>query len=429
MKRYISLILSIILLSLCFAGCGKEKKTEEKTESVIPLKRAYILAEKGNAYSIGLSAAFQSSFEGMGGSVIMETFPSDTTDFSEYFKNATEKEASVIFAPNSVDISKKILKTANKLKLELPILAGEKIESSDIQKAVKDVDLEVYFPVFFDEADTSSDTANKFIKGLKKFIADDEDNKMLNGGNNTVSELSVLGFDAYNVAIAAIKTAAKEKGEELTSVDIVNALWQIDYKNGITGNISFDNNGDAIKDNGYIKKVLKDKFEFVKKQTFKNYTNKALPPDYGEVDGIKLDTENKVITVGVYEPLTGEYSEYGNKEYLGIKYANSLDNKVKIGSEEYDVKLYVCDNRSDKSAVPEAALDIVNQNALITLGSYGYEFSVLAAKTFADAAMPAIACSCLKASVTEDSKWYFRVCYTDSFEGSIMAKFGWDLLS
>ena len=62
MKRYVSLLLSVILICLCFAGCGKKEITR-----VSPLKRAYILAEKENAYSIGLSAAFQSSFEGMGG--------------------------------------------------------------------------------------------------------------------------------------------------------------------------------------------------------------------------------------------------------------------------------------------------------------------------------------------------------------------------
>ena len=268
------------------------------------------------------------------------------------------------------------------------------------------------------------------MKSMKaeEFISDEE-NRKLTGGDKTVSPLSALGFDAYNVALSAIRAAAKEKGEELTSVDIAKALWNVNYKKGVTGNITFDGNGDAIKDNGYIKKVLKNKFEFVKKQTFKNYTAKSLPPDYGEADGIKLDTESKTITVGVYESLTGEYSVYGNREYMGIKYANSLDNKVKIGSQDYDVKLYVCDNRSDKDGVVETARDIVKANALITLGSYGYEFSVLAADTFEEASIPAIACSCLKASVTEDSKWYFRVCYLDSFEGTIMAQFAWTLAS
>ena len=423
MKRYISLILSVVLICLCFASCGKKEK------KVMQFKRAYILAEKENAYSIKLSAAFQTSFENKGGSVIMDTFTYDTNDFSDYLKNAIEKEANLIFAPNSVDISKKILADADELELRIPILAGENLENSDIQKAVKGTDLKVYFPVFFDESDTSSEVANEFVKGFKRFISGDKENKSLNGGDKTVSPLSALGFDAYNVALSAIKTAAKEKGKELTSVDVANALWQVDYKKGVTGNITFDNNGDAIKNNSYIEKVLKNRFEFVKKQTFKNYTAKAFPPDYGEIEGVKLDAKNKVVTIGVYEPMSGKYSEYGKKEYLGIKYANSLYNKIKIGAQEYDVKLYVCDNRSDKDAVSKTALEVVNHKALIALGSYGYEFSVLAANVFADAAMPAIACSCLKESVTEDSKWYFRVCYTDAFEGNIMAKFGWDLLS
>lgn len=423
MKKFISFILSIVLLCICCVGCGKNQ-----IKRVAPLKRAYILAEKSNAYSLGLSAEFQSSFESKGGSVIMETFPANTKDFTDYFKNAVEKEANVIFAPNSVEVSENILKTAAELKVEIPILAGENFEDADILKALKGAELDVYFPASFDEADTSDEVANKFVKGFKDFLKSDKENKEMNGGDYTIKAVSALGFDAYNIALNAIRTAVKGKSEDITSADVANALWDIEY-NGVTGNTSFDNNGDAIKDNAYIKKIAKNKFKFIKKQTITNYRKKGNAPDYSGADGIKLDTKNKKIIIGVYEPITGKYSKAGMQEYLGIKYANSLDNKVKIGSDEYDVELYLSDNCSDNNQAVTAASDIVKKNALITLGSYGYEMSVLASDTFSASNIPAIAVSCLKASVTENNNWYFRVCYLDSFEGTVMAQFAWTLIS
>lgn len=44
-----------------------------------------------------------------------------------------------------------------------------------------------------------------------------------------------------------------------------NALYEVDYE-GVTGDISFDDNGDAIRDTAYLKQIQNGKFVFLKKQ-------------------------------------------------------------------------------------------------------------------------------------------------------------------
>ena len=138
---------------------------------------------------------------------------------------------------------------------------------------------------------------------------------------------------------------------------------------------------------------------------------------------------NKVVKIGVFEPQTGDNGAGGKQEVLGIKYANSLDNKIDIAGEEYTVELYVSDNGSLEENAVSAASSIVSAGAMISLGSYGSGVSIAAADTFAEAQIPAIGVSCTNASVTDGHDWYFRICFLDPFQGSVMAQFAWDMVA
>ena len=65
------------------------------------------------------------------------------------------------------------------------------------------------------------------------------------------------------VMIEAIKKADSVKPE-----DIKNAISGVTC-DGVTGAISFDENGDAKKDMAYIKTMTDKGFEFIKTQTVK----------------------------------------------------------------------------------------------------------------------------------------------------------------
>ncbi len=418
MKKLLAVLMALCML-FGLVGCGGAGSGDSLV--------AYVIAEKGDTYSLGLANNFKTSFEEQGGKVIMETFPTNTTNFSDYLQKAIDNNASVIFAPNSTTVAANLLKNADDLGIECPILAGDTWESSVILDAVKGTDLEVYCSTFFDENDSSSTAAKDFVSGFKAWLKANPDYYEMNGGNDIVAAVSALGFDAYNVALAAIRAAAAEKGADLTSIDIADALWTLTYENGVTGKIQFDKNGDAIKDSAYIKKADDGKFEFVKVQTIENDAAQATAFDYGDATGIKLDTANKKIVIGVYEPTSGANAAGGKQEVIGITYANSLDNIVKIGDDEYKVELYVSDNGSlDENAVT-AASNIISQGALISLGSYGSGVSIAAADTFESAGIPAIGVSCTNASVTEGNNYYFRTCFLDPFQGFVMAQFANEL--
>ena len=426
MKKFLSIALAALMIISCalvFSSCSSSSGDSDA-------KTAYIIAEKGDTYSLGLSNNFKTAFEAKGGKTVMETFPANTTNFSDYLQKALDINADVIFAPNSTTVAANLLKNANDLGIECPILAGDTWESSVILDAVKGTDLEVYVSTFFDESDSSSPAAADFVSGFKAYLKANQEYYDMNGGNDIVAAVSALGFDAYNLAVKAIRDAADQKGEDLTSIDIANALWAIKYEGGVTGSIVFDKNGDAIKDSAYIKKAASDgsKFEFKKLQTVANDAAQGTPADYSGSTGVKLDTANKKIVIGVYEPTSGNNAAGGKQEVLGIYYANSLDNKITIGGSEYTVELYVSDNGSLEENAATAASKIVSENALVSLGSYGSGVSIAAASTFESAGIPAIGISCTNASVTEGHKFYFRTCFLDPFQGSVMADFAFELI-
>ena len=49
--------------------------------------------------------------------------------------------------------------------------------------------------------------------------------------------------------------------------------------------------------------------------------------------------------------------------------------------------------------------------------------TMAAAPTFQQASIPAIGCSCTNPAVTQNNPYYFRVCFLDPFQGSVMASY------
>ena len=132
------------------------------------------------------------------------------------------------------------------------------------------------------------------------------------------------------------------------------------------------------------------------------------------------------IKIGVFEPASGDNGAGGKQETLGIQYANKMCPTVAIGDKEYNVELAIVDNESDNSKAVTAAQNLVSQNVSIVLGSYGSGVSIAAAEVFADAGMPAIGVTCTNPQVTADCEQYFRICFLDPFQGTVLANYAWD---
>ena len=225
-------------------------------------KTAYVLSQLGDDYTTGLATYFAKAFESMGGTVINEQFTEGTSDYTAYLNNAINGGADVIFCPTSTTVASLLINQAASMNIAMPLLAGDTWESSVILDAAKGTNLTVCMSTFFDENDGNA-IAAEFVQGFKAWLNANADKKTNNGGNDIVAAVSALGYDAYMVAIEAIKAA-----DSIDSVAIAEALPSV-VTNGVTGSISFDEIGDANKDMAYIKKANTETvaFDFVKTQS------------------------------------------------------------------------------------------------------------------------------------------------------------------
>lgn len=135
------------------------------------------------------------------------------------------------------------------------------------------------------------------------------------------------------------------------------------------------------------------------------------------------EEEPKVIKIGVFEPVTGENGGGGFQEVLGIRYANVVYPTVEIDGETYTIELVEVDNKSDKTEAVTAAQRLISEGVVAVIGSYGSGVSIAAGEIFAEANLAAVAASATNPQVTAGNDFYFRVCFLDPFQGTVMANY------
>jgi branched-chain amino acid transport system substrate-binding protein len=225
-------------------------------------KKAYCLAKLGDDYSVGLCNYFMEAFEALGGEVIYETFPEGNSDFTSYITNAKNAGADVFFSPVSTEAAALIIDQAAAQGMEMPILAGDTWDSNVILNAAKGKNVQVYITTFYQEGGNK-----EFDDGFKAWLNSDATALANNGGDTTIAAVSAMGYDAYFVALEALKAAGSTD-----SVKVNEALWNVTYTGGVSGDIAFDSvNGDAIRDTAYVKQANNETgaWEFVAVQKAK----------------------------------------------------------------------------------------------------------------------------------------------------------------
>ncbi|WP_147644791.1 ABC transporter substrate-binding protein [Treponema pectinovorum] len=227
-------------------------------------KKAYALAKLGDDYSVGLCNYFIEAAKKLGIDVVYETFPDGTSDFAAYVANAKNSGADVFFAPSSTEAAALIIEQANTQGLSIPILSSDTWDSNVILASAKNTNLGIYVTTFFVEG-SSDPKVLEFVNGFKNYLNTNSTAKTNNGGDDEISAMSAMGFDAYYTALEALKNAGSTKPEA------VKAALPSTSINGVSGSIAFDKTGDAIRDVAFIKKVdtKTGKWEFVAQQSVK----------------------------------------------------------------------------------------------------------------------------------------------------------------
>ncbi len=125
------------------------------------------------------------------------------------------------------------------------------------------------------------------------------------------------------------------------------------------------------------------------------------------------------IQIGILEPVTGVDSEAAAEEIRGIQLANEAHPTVN-GKQ---ISLVFSDNKSDIDATETAIQTLISKKPLVILGSYGSAYSLAASKYVRKAKIPTITMTNTNPLVTRSNDYYFRVCYVDSYQGDLLARY------
>ena len=227
---------------ICFLDPFQGTVLANYAYNTLGVTNAYTLAMLGSDYDQGLVHYFTEAFQALGGTVTNEDFPEGSANFVSYINNAKAAGAGVIFAPVSTNYAQLIIEAASAQGFEGALLGSDTWDNNMVVESAQGKNVVVDITTFYQEGGNAA-----FDDGIKAWINSNADAKTNNGGNDMISAVTAMGYDAYFVALEAIKAAGSTEPAE-----VLKALPGVSYE-GVSGLIEFDEIGDAKRDAAYIK--------------------------------------------------------------------------------------------------------------------------------------------------------------------------------
>ena len=210
-----------------------------------------LIIESGDDYSAGFGNYFRQEMERLGGKATTLEFQKGEADFSTIMASIKSEGYDGIFAPVSIETAAMIISQARDAGITCPIMAGDTWDDISIAQRTGSKATDIYFSAFFDAADTTNEAGKAFVDGFTKWVAEDATRVENNGGvSGVISSVTPCGYDAYMAAVGAIEAAQSTDG-----ATIRDALATLEISGLITGDLKFDENGDAIKNYAVIKTI------------------------------------------------------------------------------------------------------------------------------------------------------------------------------
>jgi len=196
----------------------------------LKLKKAAILRDVKNDYSVGLSDVFAEKLKAAGGEIVIDiAYQEGDIDFKSQLTAIKAKKVEAIFIPGYYNEVALIAKQAKELEMKMPLLGGDGWSSPKLYEIAKEAINGNYFSNHYTTESKDPKTIN-FVKAYKAKYNEDAD------------VMAALAYDAVYLMAEAIK-----KTKEVTSENIRNELANIKNFHGVTGAMSMDENRDAIK--------------------------------------------------------------------------------------------------------------------------------------------------------------------------------------
>ena len=207
-----------------------------------------ILTCRNSENSTSLSNFFRMAYTKLGGKIVVEhTFNSGESNFDQVMERIKQSGAEFIFAPSSVIDGSKIIDASRKAGLNAKVGASDTWESLSLINSSSSNGEGAIFATFYNEGNIGTEETAKFKKEIGGYLS-------FNEFDTTVTSNLACGYDAYMAVYRAL--------ENMSKIDTEEMRFRIDdlHYNGLTGEIRFDENGDAIRNTIYIKEIINKHF-------------------------------------------------------------------------------------------------------------------------------------------------------------------------
>jgi branched-chain amino acid transport system substrate-binding protein len=218
-------------------------------------KKAAVLYDVASDYPKGLAENFKTAWEklhGEGSVVAYESFTTKDTDFSSQLTNILKSGADVLFTPQYYNEVALIVQQAHELGWDKPIVGSDSWGSAETVKLCGKDCYGLFFSTHYAAAGATGATKAFIDRYNKKYgyIPDD---------------VGALTWDALRLAQEAIQACGKLTGNiEKDRQCVRDALAKIKKFDGITGQMTFTEEGDPIKCAVIVRINEKGEYEFHK---------------------------------------------------------------------------------------------------------------------------------------------------------------------
>ncbi len=133
------------------------------------------------------------------------------------------------------------------------------------------------------------------------------------------------------------------------------------------------------------------------------------------------------IKIGIVASMTGDNKPWGEDSYEGAKLAVEEFNAAG-GLNGKKVELLLEDSGSKQDQAKTAAEKLMSEGVIGIVGEVSSGNTIQIAKSAFEKNIPVVAVGATRTDLTDVGANVFRVCYTDDFQGPVMAKFAYEKL-
>ncbi|MGC8783175.1 MAG: ABC transporter substrate-binding protein [Armatimonadota bacterium] len=219
------------IFRVCFIDPFQGTAVATFAYQTLKARRAAILTDVKNDYSVGLAQYFKETFTKLGGQIVAEkSYSEGDPDFRAQLTAIKAANPDAIFVPGYYSEVGTIARQARELGITVPFLGGDGWDSPKLVEGAGTALEGSYFSNHYSHESTEP-VVQEFVRKFKARY-----------GGEVPDALAALGYDAANILFDAIKRAGSTEPSKIR-----DALAQTKDFPGVTGKITIDAQRNARK--------------------------------------------------------------------------------------------------------------------------------------------------------------------------------------